>query len=88
MRDLAESVRQFGAMEPVTVIPREKGGYEIVSGHCRKRACELAGVTDIPVIVRRLDRDEAAIAMVDANLKRENTQSYGTGAGLSIEGHI
>lgn len=72
MWDLVESIKQFGVLEPVTVIPREKGGYEMVSGHRRKRACELAGITDIPVIVRHLDRDEATIAMVDANLKREN----------------
>lgn len=71
MWDLVESVRQFGVMEPLTVIPREKGGYEMVSSHRRKRACELAGITDIPVIVRQLDRDEATIAMMDANLKRE-----------------
>ena len=50
----------------------EDGGYEIVSGHRRKRACELAGVDEVPVIVRNLDDDEAVIIMVDANLQREN----------------
>jgi len=72
MWDLVESIKQFGVLEPVTVIPRKEGGYEMVSGHRRRRACELAGIENIPVIVRQLDRDEATIAMVDANLKREN----------------
>ena len=59
-------------MEPVIVIPRQAGGYEMVSGHRRLRACQLAEKTEIPVIIRNLDRDEAIISMVDANLKREN----------------
>ena len=72
MMDLADSVKKFGVLEPVVVIPRKEGGYEMVSGHRRRRACELAGITTMPVIVRQLDRDEAVISMVDANLKREN----------------
>ena len=72
MMELVESIKQFGVMEPAVVIPRKEGGYEIVSGHRRHRACELAGLTSMPVIVRNLDRDEAIISMVDANLKREN----------------
>ena len=72
MKQLVESVKQFGVMEPIVAIPRKEGGLEIVSGHRRKRAAELAGLTLVPVIVRDLDRDEATISMVDANLKREN----------------
>ncbi len=72
MKQLVESVRQFGVMEPIVAIPRKEGGLEIVSGHRRKRAAELAGLSLVPVIVRDLDRDEATISMVDANLKREN----------------
>ncbi len=72
MWDLVDSVKKFGVLEPVVVIPRKEGGYEMVSGHRRQRACQLAGVQTMPVIVRQLDRDEATISMVDANLKREN----------------
>ena len=72
MKQLVESVKQFGVMEPIVAIPRKEGGLEIVSGHRRKRAAELAGLSLVPVIVRDLDRDEATISMVDANLKREN----------------
>ena len=72
MMDLVDSIKKFGVLEPVVVIPRKAGGYEMVSGHRRRRACELAGIATMPVIVRQLDRDEAVISMVDANLKREN----------------
>ena len=70
--DLVDSVKKFGVLEPAVVIPRKEGGFEMVSGHRRRRACELAGIATMPVIVRQLDRDEAIISMVDANLKREN----------------
>lgn len=72
MWELVESIKQFGVLEPAVVIPRKEGGYEMVSGHRRQRACQLAGLTSMPVIVRNLDRDESIISMVDANLKREN----------------
>ena len=72
MWDLVDSVKKFGVLEPAVVIPRKEGGFEMVSGHRRRRACELAGIATMPVIVRQLDRDEAIISMVDANLKREN----------------
>ena len=72
MMDLVDSVKKFGVLEPAVVIPRKAGGYEMVSGHRRRRACELAGIATMPVIVRQLDRDEATISMVDANLKRED----------------
>ena len=72
MDDLVDSVKKFGVLEPAVVIPRKAGGFEMISGHRRRRACELAGIATMPVIVRQLDRDEATISMVDANLKREN----------------
>ena len=71
MWDLVDSIKKFGVLEPVMVIPHKDGGYEMVSGHRRMRACQLAGIETIPVIVRNLDRDEAIISMVDSNLKRE-----------------
>ena len=72
MMKTVESVKEYGVLVPLIVRPMEEGGYEIVSGHRRKRACELAGVDEVPVIVRDLDDDEAVIIMVDANLQREN----------------
>ena len=71
MWDLVDSIKKYGVLEPVMVIPHKDGGYEMVSGHRRMRACQLAGIENIPVIVRNLDRDEAIISMVDSNLKRE-----------------
>lgn len=72
MMETVESVKQFGVLVPIIARPIEDGLYEIVSGHRRKRACELAGIDEIPVIVRDLDDDEATIIMVDSNLQREN----------------
>ena len=74
MLDLVESVRKFGVLEPVTVIRSSKdpNRYEMVAGHRRKHSCVLAGVAQIPAIVRNMDRDSAIIYMVDSNLKREN----------------
>lgn len=72
MMETVESVKEYGVLVPLIVRPMDEGGYEIVSGHRRKRACELAGIDEIPVIVRNLDDDEAVIIMVDANLQREN----------------
>lgn len=70
MMETVESVKAYGVLVPIIARPSEDG-YEIVSGHRRKRACELAGLDEIPVIVRNLD-DEAVIIMVDSNLQREN----------------
>ena len=70
MRILTESVRTCGVLTPAIVRPAD-GGYEIVSGHRRKYACELAGFDELPCIVRDLDDDEAVIQMVDANAQRE-----------------
>lgn len=71
MQSLVESVEQFGVLSPILVRPVEDGMYEIVSGHRRHRASELAKATEIPAIVRDLSDDEAIILMVDANLQRE-----------------
>lgn len=71
MQEMAESVAQYGVLVPGIVRPRPEGGYEIVAGHRRKRASELAGKTTMPVIVRDMDNDEATIIMVDSNLQRE-----------------
>ncbi len=72
MMETVESVREYGVLVPIIARPIEDGLYEIVSGHRRKRACELAGIDSIPAIVRDLDDDEATIIMVDSNLQREN----------------
>ena len=72
MMETVESVKEYGVLVPIIVRPLEDGHYEIVSGHRRKRACELAGIDEIPVIIRDLDKDEATIIMVDSNLQREN----------------
>ena len=72
MFDTAESVKKYGVLVPAIARPRDEGGYELVAGHRRKRACELAELDTMPVIVRNLDDDEAVIIMVDSNLQREN----------------
>lgn len=72
MMETVESVKEYGVLVPIIARPMADGGYEIVSGHRRKRVCELAGLNEIPAIVRDLDDDEAVIIMVDSNLQREN----------------
>ena len=72
MFDTAESIKQYGVLVPAIARPREDGGYELVSGHRRKRACELASLETMPVIIRNLDDNAATIIMVDSNLQREN----------------
>ena len=72
MFETAESVKKYGILVPAIARPRDEGGYELVAGHRRKRACELAELETIPVIIRNLDDDEAVIIMVDSNLQREN----------------
>jgi len=71
MMQTVESVKQYGVLVPAIARPREGGGYELVSGHRRHRASELAGFTEMPVIVRNLNDDESTIVMVDSNLQRE-----------------
>ena len=72
MQRTVESVAQFGVLAPLVVRPREEGGYEIISGHRRQHAAELAGLKTLPVIVRNMDDDQAIIQMVDSNLQRES----------------
>ena len=72
MTELAESVKIVGVLVPIIVRQIKNNKYEIISGHRRKRACEIAGVTEIPATIMELDDDEAAIMLVDCNLQREN----------------
>ena len=72
MKETVESIKTYGVLQPAIVRPSEDGNYEILSGHRRKRASELAGRKTIPAIVRELDDDAAIIFMVDSNLQREN----------------
>ena len=72
MQETAESIKTYGVLVPALARPREDGGYELIAGHRRKHACELAGLTTMPVIVRNIDRNAATIIMVDSNLQREN----------------
>ena len=72
MQRTVESVAQFGVLAPLIARPREEGGYEIISGHRRQHAAELAGLKTLPVIVRNMSDDEAVIRMVDSNLQRES----------------
>ena len=72
MQDTIESIKEYGVLVPAIARPSEDGGYELISGHRRKHACELAGLDTMPVIVRDVDRNAATIIMVDSNLQREN----------------
>ena len=72
MQRTVESVAQFGVLAPLIARPRPEGGYEIISGHRRQHAAELAGLKALPVIVRNMSDDEAVIHMVDSNLQREH----------------
>lgn len=71
MAEMADSVKQYGVLVPALVRPKADGGYEMVAGHRRKCAATLAGITEMPCIVRNLTDDEATIIMVDSNLQRE-----------------
>lgn len=72
MAETAESIKEYGVLVPAIARPRDEGGYELVAGHRRHRASELAGLETMPVLVRNLDDDAATIIMVDSNLQREN----------------
>lgn len=72
MEETAESIRNYGVLNPGLVRPRSEGGYELVAGHRRKRGCELAGKDTMPVLIRDYTDDEAVIIMVDSNIQREN----------------
>ena len=85
MKETVESVKEYGVLMPAIARPREGGGYELVSGHRRKRACELAGLETMPVIVRDLDRDTAIIFMVDSNIQRENISPIERGKAFKMK---
>src|SRR5574344_3165211 len=71
--ELSKSIDEKGILVPLIVRPNPDGeGYEIIAGHRRKAACEWAGVTDVPVVIRNFDDEQAVIAMIDSNLQREN----------------
>ena len=72
MEETVESIKENGVLVPGIVRPRPEGGYEIIAGHRRKRACELAGLETMPVMIREYTDDEAIIAMVDSNIQRED----------------
>ena len=72
MQEMTESVKQYGVLVPTLVRPKPEGGYEMVAGHRRKKAADLAGLAEIPCIVRQLTDDEATIIMVDSNIQRED----------------
>lgn len=72
MQETVESVKRYGVLIPGIVRPHPLEGYEVVAGHRRWRACELAGLTEMPVIIRKLDDDEATVIMVDTNIQRED----------------
>lgn len=68
---MIDSIKAYGVISPLVVRPRDEGGYEIISGHRRRAACEKAGVASVPAFVREMDRNAAIIALVDSNLHRE-----------------
>ena len=72
MQRTVESVEQYGVLSPLIARPRPEGGYEIISGHRRQHAAQIAGLETLPVIVRNMDDDAAVLLMVDSNLQREN----------------
>lgn len=72
MRETVDSIKKYGVLVPGLVRPHPENGYEVISGHRRWRACELAGMGEMPVIIRKLDDDEATIIMTDANIQRED----------------
>ena len=72
MDELVQSIKESGVLSPLVVRPHKDGGYEILSGHRRATVCKLAGRDKVPVIIRHLDDDMAAIFLVDSNLQREN----------------
>ena len=71
MLDTVDSIREYGVLVPAIARPDPEGGYELISGHRRKRGCEMAGLQTMPVIIRNLDHDAAVLVMVDSNIQRE-----------------
>ena len=85
MQQTIDSIMQVGVLNPAIIRPAPEGGYEMVAGHRRLHAADLAGLKTIPAIVRNLDDDEAVILMVDSNLQRETISPHGAGAGVQNE---
>ena len=85
MEETTESIRQYGVLVPGIARPRAGGGYEIIAGHRRKRGSELAGKTEMPVVVRNYTDDEATIIMVDSNIQREDILPSEKGESLQDE---
>ena len=84
MAETVESIKNYGVLNPALVRPRSEGGYELISGHRRKRGCELCGKTTMPVLVRNYTDDEAVIIMVDSNIQRENILPSEKAHGLKV----
>ena len=72
MDETVESIKKYGVLMPGIVRPRAEGGYEIIAGHRRKRACEIAGLETMPVLIKNYTDDEATVTMVDTNIQRED----------------
>ena len=70
-KNTVDSIREYGVLVPAIARPDPEGGYELISGHRRKRGCEMAGLQTMPVIIRNLDDDAAVLVMVDSNIQRE-----------------
>ena len=85
MQRTVESVEQYGVLSPLIARPRPEGGYEIISGHRRKHAAELANLDTVPVIVRNMEDDAATILMVDSNLQREHIPAQRAGICVQDE---
>jgi len=72
MKEMIESIKEYGVLVPGLARPKKEGGYELISGHRRKHGCEVLGKETMPIIIKELSDDEATITMVDANIQREN----------------
>ena len=72
MEETVESIKKYGVLMPGIVRPRAEGGYEIIAGHRRRRACEIAGLETMPVLIKNYTDDEATVTMVDTNIQRED----------------
>lgn len=87
--ELMQSIENEGVLVPLLARPNPDGeGYEIVAGHRRKAACEWAGITEIPVVIRNFDDEQAVIAMIDSNLQRENIKPSEKRWNLRIKPHL
>lgn len=88
MAETVESIKNYGILNPALVRPRAEGGYELIAGHRRKRGCELAGKSKMPVLIRNYTDDEAVIVMVDSNIQRENLLPSEKAYFTDIDGYL